>query len=126
VARIGVLLDTTVFVDILRRVPEARGFVVGLTEPPAASEVTRAEVIRGLRSSERGVAEALFHDVTWLAVTEPVARHAGELGRRFRRSHVGISIGDLLVAATALQHDLPLATSNTKHFPMFKGLKAPY
>ena len=125
-AAVGVVLDTTVFVDILRRVPQARDFVKALSDPPVASEVTRAEVIRGLRSSERGVAEGLFETVTWIGVTETVAFEAGELGRRYRRSHSGLSIADLVVAATALRAGLPLATSNTKHFPMFKGLKAPY
>lgn len=125
-AGVGVLLDTTVFVDILRRVPEARDFVTRLSAPPTASEVTRAEVIRGLRSSERQVAEDLFRYVDWVAVTEPLAREAGALGRRYRRSHAGISIADLLVAATATHLGLTLATSNTKHFPMFRGLKPPY
>jgi predicted nucleic acid-binding protein len=126
VAGVGVLFDSTVFVDILRRVPEARDFVKDLREPPVASEVTRAEVIRGLRSGERAVAEDLFRYVAWAAVTEPISREAGELGRRYRRSHVGISVADLLVAATATHLGLPIATSNTKHFPMFRGLKPPY
>ena len=30
------------------------------------------------------------------------------------------------IRLTAALLGLPLATSNTKHFPMFRGLKAPY
>jgi len=35
-------------------------------------------------------------------------------------------VADLLIAATAGQLNLPLATTNVRHFPMFTGLKPPY
>jgi hypothetical protein len=37
-----------------------------------------------------------------------------------------VGVADLIIAATAEQLDLPLATTNLRHFPMFKGLKPPY
>jgi predicted nucleic acid-binding protein len=55
-----------------------------------------------------------------------VARRAGELGRRWRRSHPGIGVADLAIAATVEQVDATLATRNLKHFPMFKNLRPPY
>jgi predicted nucleic acid-binding protein len=48
------------------------------------------------------------------------------LGRRFRQSHSGIGAVDLIVAATALELQAPLATHNVRRFPMFKGLQPPY
>jgi predicted nucleic acid-binding protein len=48
------------------------------------------------------------------------------MGRSLRRSHSGIAGADLVIAATAAELGLDLATLNTKHFPMVKGLKAPY
>ena len=121
-----VLLDTTAFVDVLRRVPQARVFLHGLEERPLASEVTRVEVLRGLRSNERGAAEMLFTQAEWVHVDEPIARLAGEFGRRYSRSHHGVGAADLIVGATAHYLGARLATSNTKHFPMFPKLKAPY
>jgi hypothetical protein len=61
-----------------------------------------------------------------VAVDEPIARLAGEFGRKWRRSHPGISPADLAIAATAGQLDAKLATTNVRHFPMFKGLRPPY
>lgn len=62
----------------------------------------------------------------WAPVDERVSRDAGELGRRFRRSHAHIGIADLLIAATCLSLDAALATMNGRHFPMFESLARPY
>jgi hypothetical protein len=121
-----IVLDTTVLIDHLRRVPAATRFLESLTEPPAASEVVRVEINSGLRSPERASAERLFGLIDWLPVGEPVARAAGELGRRYRRSHPGIGVVDLIVAATALHLGADLATMNVRHFPMFRALRPPY
>lgn len=122
----SVVLDTSVIIDVLRGAPEALGFARALTEVPACSEVTRVEVLRGLRTAERRAAEGLFAEIRWVPLDERVARRAGELGRRWRRSHPGIGTADLVVAATAQELDVPLATANTRHFPMFPRLRPPY
>lgn len=113
-------------IDVLRRVPEALSYVRSLTEVPVCSEVTRIEVLTGLRSPERRPAEALFSTIDWAVVDEDIARRAGDLGRRFRASHPGIDAADLAVAATVGQLGASCATANIKHFPMFPGLRAPY
>lgn len=83
-------------------------------------------MIQGLRSSERRAADKLFALIAWVPVGEAVAHRAGDLGRKWRRSHPGIGVADLAIAATAEQIDADLATLNLKHFPMFKGLRTPY
>ena len=93
---------------------------------PAASEITRVEVLRGVRSGERRMTERLLGTFRWLPVDEPVARRAGDLARRWRASHRGLSTADLVIAATALEHELDLATLNVRHFPMFDALGQPY
>jgi predicted nucleic acid-binding protein len=122
----SVVLDTTVMVDHLRGSSLAGGYITALGVPPACSEVTRVEILRGLRSEERRRAERLLALITWAPVDEEVARRAGELGRRWRRSHPGIGVPDLVIAATAELLEAQLATKNLKHFPMFEGLRAPY
>jgi len=120
------VLDSTVFIDVLRDHQGALAFLRGVTERPAASEVTRVETIRGLRARERAIAERLFALVDWHPVDEPIARVAGDFGREFRRSHANLGSPDLIIAATARALDLPLASSNVKHYPMFRGLEPPY
>lgn len=120
------VLDTTVLVDQLRGSEKAFEYLADLEGRPICSEITRIEVMQGLRSSERRGANKLFATVTWVPVDEIVARRAGELGRRWRRSHPGIALADLTIAATAEELGVGLATQNVKHFPMFEDLRAPY
>lgn len=113
-------------VDHLRAVPPASAYVAALEDRPACSEISRIEVIQGLRSHERRAVEALFALIEWVPVGDAVARRAGDLGRRWRRCHPGIGVADLAVAATAEHIDATVATRNIKHFPMFPDLQAPY
>lgn len=119
------VIDTTVPIDLLRGSESAVAWVRSLDRRLVASEVTRVELLRGLRSHERGAAERLFAGLRWASVTEPIARRAGELGRTWRRSH-GIATIDLIIAATALELGAELATANVRHFPMFPALAPPY
>lgn len=121
-----VLCDTTVIIDILRGHPPALGYARALDRPPVCSEITRAEVLRGLRSHERRATERLFGAITWIGVDEAIARRAGEFGRAYRRSHRGIATADLIIAATATELGHELATLNVRHFPMFPDLRPPY
>jgi hypothetical protein len=123
---VSVLLDTSVVVDILRAYGPALDFARSLDDVPACSEITRVEVLRGLRSHERRTTERFLATLVWHEVDEAVARRAGEMGRAFRRSHSGVSVPDLVVAATAEEMGLPLATLNVRHFPMLGGLTPPY
>ena len=122
----SVVLDTSVLVDHLRSSTPATEYLASLTDRPTCSEISRIEVIQGLRSAERRAADKLFALVSWVPVNEAIARRAGELGRKWRRSHPGIGVADLAIAATVEHIDTALATRNLKHFPMFQGLSAPY
>ncbi len=123
---VTVVLDTSVLIDHLRGSHAAGDFIASLSAPPSCSEVSRIEVLQGLRSSERRPTNRLFALIEWIPVDESVANRAGELGRRWRRSHPGIDIADLAIAATAELLETQLATNNLKHFPMFEGLQSPY
>jgi predicted nucleic acid-binding protein len=121
-----VVWDTSIVIDLLRGHDPAVSYAKALPEIPACSEVTRVEVLRGIRSGERSVTERLLGSLRWVALDEPIARRAGELGRRWRRSHPGIATADLVVAATAQELGARLDTINIRHFPMFSSLQPPY
>lgn len=120
------LLDTSVLIDVLRGSRPALDWLEQLDEVPLCSEVTRVEILRGVRSPERTKTERLIDSLRWAPVDETISRRAGELGRRHRRSHRGIGVADLLIAATTLTFGATLATANVRHYPMFRGLEAPY
>ncbi|MGH2711098.1 MAG: type II toxin-antitoxin system VapC family toxin [Actinomycetota bacterium] len=122
----SVLLDTSVVIDLLRAFPAALRYSRTLDDAPVCSEITRVEVLRGVRSAERASTRRFFQTLGWVALDEPIARRAGEMGRAWRRSHPGISTADLVIAASAEELGVDLVTLNVRHFPMFKGLRPPY
>lgn len=68
----------------------------------------------------------LFDALEWVDVTPEIADRAGELSLKYGRSNQGILMGDYLIAATALIHDLELWTRNVKHYPAIEGLEPVY
>ena len=123
------LLDTSVAIDHLRGLPEAAELLSGLIEADElllASEVVRFELLTGVRKDEVKALEQFFTALSWVPVGEEIARAAGELARRHRRSHSGIDDADYLIAATALLLEADLLTTNVRHFPMIRGLEPAY
>jgi predicted nucleic acid-binding protein len=88
--------------------------------------IVRAEVLAGMRRAEEPATRDPLRLITWVEVDESLSEAAGALGRRYLSSHPGIEVADLLVAALTQHLDAELKTTNVKHFPMFKGLTAPY
>ncbi len=122
------LVDTSVLIDVLRGRREAVDALrdARATGPLHASEVTRLEILAGMRGAEESATRALFGAFTWHPLDERVAEVAGELGRRWLPGNRGIDAAELAIAATTTVLDARLLTRNVKHFPMFEGLAAPY
>ena len=120
------VVDTTVIVDLLRGSEAAGAWAAAVEGRLMASEVTRVEILRGLRSRERSAAERLFVALRWADVDASISRRAGELGRRWRRSHHSIGLADLIIASTAIEFEAELVTRNVRHFPMIPDLAPPY
>jgi predicted nucleic acid-binding protein len=123
-----VLVDTSVLVDHLR----GRQAAADLLEeersigPLHASEITRLEVLAGMRPPEEEGTRSLLATLVWHPVDAEVAEEAGRLGRRWLPSHRGIDGADLAIAATAILTGGRLLTLNVHHFPMFVDLRPPY
>ena len=122
------LVDTDVLLDYLRGVEAARtrlhaelgrGRLYG-------SVVTRAEVLAGMRDSEREPTMAMLRGVRWLPVDQAIADLGGALAREHRAEHPGIGLPGYLIAATAALLELDLLTRNVRHFPMLSDLAQAY
>jgi hypothetical protein len=118
------LIETTILVDILRDRAQAITWVNSL--PPQerwVSVVTYFELLAGCRNrrEQRVVAQELRH-YHLLLLTEDISRTALAWYARFYLSH-GVGFLDTLLGATALHHNLTLATLNTKHFTPLPGVR---
>jgi predicted nucleic acid-binding protein len=125
---VTVLVDTSVIIDYLRGHHGAEEILERerLGAPLHASEITRLEVLAGMRANEESGTRSFLSIFVWHAVDILIAERAGELGRRWLASHRSIDSADLAIAATAMVTGCKLLTCNVKHFPMFTGLERPY
>jgi tRNA(fMet)-specific endonuclease VapC len=123
------LLDADWAIQVLRGRPDA---VTGLDRLRgggiAVSRVTIAEVYEGaFRSSnpEAGLSDMrrFFSPFLTLELDDAVAARFAEQRAFLRRRGELIADLDLIVAATALVHDLTLLTYNRRHFERVPGLK---
>jgi hypothetical protein len=125
---VSAFVDTSVLIDYLRGHAAAASVLEQQrrTGPLHASEITRLEVLAGMRPDEEPSTRSLLSALIWHAVDAEVAERAGAFGREWLPSHHTIDSADLAIAATAQLTGLPLLTMNVRHFPMFPGLNPPY
>lgn len=132
----GFLLDTNVLSELMRPKPAIKvQNWFGLQQNAAyfVSAITRAEILLGIallpsgkrRDSLASAAEQMFNE-DFAGRTLPfdgtcAAEYALLVAERTRRGHP-ISTEDGQIAATALSHDLSLATRNVKDFKGIHGL----
>jgi len=116
-----VLLDTDVAIEILRArnqdILSKWSTLVASGEAVIYSPVTAAEICAGALPQEHQAISIFFRPIGCVAVDYETGRLAGELLRRYARSH-NLEIADALIAATAFQQRASLWTRNRKHYPM--------
>lgn len=113
------LLDSNIIIYASKpEYPELRRFIA--EHATSVSAISLVEVLgyHLLKTEELSLLEAFFAAATLLPITQAVLREAVRL-RQARK----MSLGDALVAATALGNDLQLATSNTRDFAWIPGIK---
>lgn len=122
------LVDTSVLIDYLRGHRGAGQLLERerAAAPLHASEITRLEVLAGMRATEKEGTRALLSTLIWHPLDADVAEEAGALGRRWLPSHHTIDTADLAIAATAIRSGSRLLTRNVRHYPMFTDLQLPY
>jgi predicted nucleic acid-binding protein len=123
---VSILLDTTVFIDLLRQFEPGVLYFRSLQSQPFAASVTIAELYAGVREGRERIAlDRLVRGIECVAVDDLIARHAGLWRRQFGPSH-GTGIMDALIAACAVRVSAKLVTHNRKHFPMLTDVVVPY
>jgi predicted nucleic acid-binding protein len=117
------LVDTDVLIWHLRGYPQATRRLDQM-DKLTLSAVTYLEVLQGLRNKVEFAAIKKMlecRNAILLPVTESITQRATMLMESLTLSH-GLQMGDALIAATALDHQLPLLTGNVKHFACIEHL----
>jgi len=114
------LLDTNILILCFRKTEGYRELLDTLAKDDTLyiSAMTRFEIVRGMRDHERKDTVNLLESMETIDITIEIADKAGELMRLWRMKGMILGDADTIIAATALNHDLALVTTNEKHFPM--------
>lgn len=121
------LLDTDHCVAILRGSLDVDRHVAA-SVPLFVSAVSVAELCYGTHRSARPDAnlrhvEQLLAGLTVLPLDGAVARRFAALKRTLEVTGTPVADADLQIAAIAIEHRMPLATHNRRHFERVDGLE---
>jgi predicted nucleic acid-binding protein len=119
----GYCIDSDILIDYLRGTQSAREFLLDAskTMPLYISAINITEVYSGKETkipTKKERVKKFLENFMVIDVDATIAEKAGEL----RRDHQQ-PFADMLIAATALEHELILITRNAKHFHGIRDLK---
>jgi tRNA(fMet)-specific endonuclease VapC len=123
------LLDTDILSALMRGTPSvltrAKQYLTKHAEF-TFSLITRYEILRGLKAKHASTQLMAFDAFCFqnkvLPMTDAIIVHAADIYAELYSRGQLISDADILIAATAREHDLVLATNNTSHFDRIPGL----
>ena len=97
---------------------KCREFIQKFT--PSVSVITQIEVLgyHKLNDTDKLLLEQIFQTLKPIAISTPIVQEA----IRFRQTRK-MTLGDAVIAATAMVHHLTLATHNTKDFSWISGIQ---
>jgi len=115
----GYILDSNVIIDLIgKKLPIQTIEIIG-SNYMVSSDISRIEVLGFLISKlEEESFNSFFNDLQLIGLTERVVLKSIEI-RKFKK----IKLGDAIIAATALVHDLTLITRNLNDFKGIEKLK---
>ncbi len=128
------LLDTSAVSDVIRppkkRLPNVAKHLKQYLRAHGRftfSEISCYEVLRGLRKKNAMEQLQRFAEfcqqAELLPVTYDVLDRAASLWAAGQQQGVIVGDGDLMIAATAMLSNVPIVTSNTRHFDWIAGLR---
>ncbi|MDO9516483.1 MAG: PIN domain-containing protein [Methanosarcinaceae archaeon] len=88
--------------------------------------ITEAELLSGSRTADdESVIYSILDCMEAIEVERNIAVTAGKLRQKYYSAY-RTELPDAIIAATAVQYDLVLATANEKHFKIFEEIEAEY
>jgi predicted nucleic acid-binding protein len=120
-----ICLDTSVLIDFYRRKDKSKSLFFKLTEKYmffAVSAVTEYELCIGNSQEQNIFWNDFFSRIIVFPFDTKAVKYAVEIYKQLKQQNNLIDIPDIMIAGTALQNNIPLATLNRKHFERINGL----
>ena len=119
------MLDTSILIDFFRKGNKENAILFSLSAKYKSfyvSVITEYEIFSGSTPTQQNFWETFFSKMNILMLDSNCIQQAVSIHKALKRKNKMIEIPDLLIAATALTHQLPIATINKKHFERVEGL----
>jgi predicted nucleic acid-binding protein len=124
----GYLVDTDVIINYLRGNSNSKDFLMKIINGNVEgyfSVITEAELLSGARNdTEKASIYDVLDVLEAIEVDRKIAVSAGNLRRKYIA--YGTQLPDALIAATAKERKLIVATGNKKHFKVFDEIEKEY
>ncbi|MEI6326315.1 MAG: type II toxin-antitoxin system VapC family toxin [Gemmataceae bacterium] len=122
------LLDTDICSAHMRRPGKLAHRFIQYQSQLAISSVTLAELYAGVYKHSQvnrllGLVDELLLEIQVLEFDAACAKTFGQVRGHLLQKGISVSTTDLLIASTALVHDLFMVTHNTKDFINIPGLR---
>ena len=120
-----VCIDTSILIDYYRKKDKTKSLFYMLTsayEDFSVSIITAYEILIGANDNASKFWMSIFDEIKILSYDKKVNHHAVNIYKDLKRTSKLIDIPDIIIAATALAHNLSIATLNKKHFSRIQHL----
>lgn len=120
-----IMVDTTILIDYYRKTDKINSAWIGLIKQGyrfSISAITKYEIFAGANPAQLEFWNDVLKAIQVIPFNEETADKAVEINTQLKRKRKQIAIADLFIAATAVSHNLRMATLNTKHFDRIDGL----
>lgn len=120
------LVDTSILINYYRKTDKTNSAWVKLVRQGYRffiSTVKKYEIYSGATESQLEFWGKVLQAIEVIPFDEACVDTAVEVNANLKRKRKQIGIADLFIAATALTHNLPIATINKNHFDRIDGLE---
>ena len=121
-----VFLDTSILIQHFRNTRKKDSFYIQLLDrydDLCISSIAKAEIFSYVTDKFFDFWNGIFEDIQVFPFTDNTIIKTREIALQLKRKSMMIELDDMMIAATAIENDKPLATFNYKHFERIDGLQ---
>jgi tRNA(fMet)-specific endonuclease VapC len=121
-----ILLDSSILIELFRKKDKEKTLFYSLArtyKTLCISSITHYEIGIGNRKSHSDYWEKLSENLQILPFDKECSDNAITIYLDLLKANKMIDLADILIGATALTHNIPIATLNDKHFSRINGLE---